>query len=70
MNGVPKEVKLFINAFNDLLREHKMRINFDNGTLIYKNLDQGMLEDNFNRVTLVDDSTEIYESEQLHEDDD
>ena len=70
MNGVPKEVKIFINAFNDLLREHKMRINFDNGTLIYKNLDQGLLEDNFNRVTLVDDSTEIYESEQLHEDDD
>jgi len=70
MNGVPKEVKIFINAFNDLLREHKMRINFDNGTLIYKNLDQGMLEDNFNRVSLVEDSTEIYESEQLHEDDD
>jgi len=70
MNGVPKEVKIFINAFNDLLREHKMRINFDNGTLIYKNLDQGMLEDNFNRVTLVDETTEIYESDELHEDDD
>jgi hypothetical protein len=69
MNSVPSEVKDFIDQFNDLLRSHKMRINFDNGTLIYRNFDQGMLEDNFNRVSLVDDSSELYESKELPEDD-
>jgi hypothetical protein len=70
MSSVPLEVKTFINELNVLLRKHKMIIDFTTGSLIFKQYNQGNLEDNYTRVTLADDFSELYESKLIHSQED
>ena len=70
MSDVSSEVKSFVNDLNALLRKHKMIIDFSTGSLIHKHYSQGYLEDNYTRVTLTDDYSELYESKTVTSQDD
>lgn len=58
-----KEIKTFVDQFNALLREHKMYIDFMDGTLYHDTKYAGMLEDCGEAVSIEDaDGIELYES--------